>query len=335
MDFLKSEIAVDFRKTAADGAGDAEGRSIDMTGWATDDVIQPFMIDATGLHGRYVRLGPQLDAILSRHAMDDASARLLGEFLALAVGLASALKYDGIFTLQVKGDGPVPIMVADVSNDGDMRGYAQIKGAVPSAAAAAGAPVPKLLGAGYLAFTVDFSTSSERYQGIVSLDGATLSDVIDHYFEQSAQFAASAHLACNRDAEGHWRAGALIVQHLPPEGGGGGVALGADDWNRAVTLMKSATEAEMLDPALDPGALLYRLYNEDGVRVFQPKPVRDRCRCSDERMLGALAAISEDEVRSILNDGKVEMTCEFCNTHRSFSFEQIFGRAVGDGMAEE
>lgn len=279
------------------------------------------MIDSSGLHGRYVRLGPQLDAILSRHDYDPTVAILLGEFLALSVGLSSALKYDGVFTLQAKGDGPVPLVVADVGSDGAMRGYAQVKGDLPSDAAAA--PIPKLIGSGYLAFTVDFSTSSERHQGIVSLDGVFLSDVIDHYFNQSAQFTASARLSAGYADDGTWRAGALIVQHIPPEGGTGGVALDEEDWTRAVTFMKSATDAELLDKSLTPADLLYRLYNEDGVRVFEPRKIIDHCRCSSEKMLRALASISQSEIDSIAEDGKIEMVCEFCNTHRSFSTEDI------------
>lgn len=316
MDFLKSEIAVDLGK----GAKVPHDPS-DPTTWISDDVVQPFMIDSSGLHGRYVRLGPQLDTILRRHAYEPVVAKLLGEFLALSVGLSSALKYDGVFTLQAKGDGPVPLVVADVGSDGAMRGYAQVKGDIPPDSAEA--PVPKLIGAGYLAFTVDFSTSSERHQGIVSLEGTSLSDVIDHYFDQSAQFTASARLTAGYADDGSWRAGALLVQHIPPEGGTGGVAIDEEDWTRAVTFMKSATDAELLDTALTPSDLLYRLYNEDGVRVFEPRKVLDQCRCSSEKMLGALATISQAEINSIAEDGKIEMVCEFCNTHRSFSTDDI------------
>lgn len=314
MDITKSEITVDLN---------AKTRSVDISGWIKDDVIQPFLIEATGLTGRFVKLGPSVNDILTRHDLPPSVASLLGEFLALAVGLATALKYNGVFTLQTKGDGPVPIMVADVTHEGHVRGYAQFKGDVPDLADAANAPVPKLLGQGYLAYTVDFSTSSERYQGIVSLDGATLADVIQHYFEQSAQFDAAVTLASGKDENGAWRAAAIVVQHLPPEGGTGGVALDDDDWRRTNLLLSSATSAELLDPGLPPSDMLYRLFNEDGVRVFQPRPVSDICRCSEERMLGALAALSDQEIEEVLAQGDVVMTCEFCNTTRTFSESDI------------
>lgn len=314
MTFPKSEISIN---------QDGDAKAVDISGWIQDDVIQPFMIERTGMSGRSVKLGPALNAILDRHDLPEAAAVLLGQFLALAVGLATALKYEGVFTLQTKGDGPVPLMVADVTHEGHVRGYAQIKGDVPALEDAANALVPKLLGAGYLAYTVDFSTSAERHQGIVSLDGASLADVIHHYFEQSAQFDAAVSLASGKDAAGNWRASAIVVQHLPPEGGTGGVEIDEEDWRRTTTLLGSATSVELIDPALPPADMLYRLFNEDGVRVFEPRPVQDVCRCSEERMLNALTALADDEIEAVLTDGAVVMTCEFCNTTRRFTSEVI------------
>jgi molecular chaperone Hsp33 len=314
MTFPKSEISI---------SQDGEAKSVDISTWIQDDVIQPFMIERTGMSGRSVKLGPSLDAILGRHDLPEAVSVLLGQFLALAVGLATALKYEGVFTLQTKGDGPVPMMVADVTHEGHVRGFAQVKGDVPPLADASNALIPKLLGAGYLAYTVDFSTSAERHQGIVSLDGASLADVIHHYFEQSAQFDAAVALAAGKDSSDRWRASAIVVQHLPAEGGVGGVEIDADDWRRTTTLLGSATSVELLDPDLPPADMLYRLFNEDGVRVFEPRPVQDVCRCSEERMLNALAALNDDEIQEVVKDGAVVMTCEFCNTTRSFTPEVI------------
>src|SRR5208282_6887595 len=136
-----------------------------------DDLVQPFQIDPFQLRGRLVRLGPLLDEILTRHAYPAPVAQLLGEAIALAVALARALKYDGVFTLQTKGDGPIRLMVADVTTAGAVRGYAQIDAARLAAtpSAGAGAPVPRLLGSGYLALTVDQGEHTDRYQGIVEL----------------------------------------------------------------------------------------------------------------------------------------------------------------------
>src|SRR3954471_17565597 len=144
-----------------------------------DDVVQPFQIDAPGLRGRLVRLGASVDEVLSRHDYPEPVARLLGETLALAAALSGALKYDGVFSLQTKGDGPVRMMVADITSQGAMRGYAAfdeqaLNEALSSSGGALSSPVPRLLGRGHLAFTVDQGPDTERYQGIVELSGGTL-----------------------------------------------------------------------------------------------------------------------------------------------------------------
>ena len=147
-----------------------------------DDRIIPFQIEASQLRGRLVRLGPLVEEILRHHSYPPLVATRLAEALAITAALAAALKYDGIFTLQIKGDGPVRLLVADATSAGQMRGYAQFdEGAVRALAAVEPDPsVPRLFGAGYLAFTVDQGQHSERYQGIVELVGMTLADCIAH-----------------------------------------------------------------------------------------------------------------------------------------------------------
>ena len=287
-----------------------------------DDVVQPFLIEKTGINGRFVRLGGAINDILSRHDLEGPVSRLLGEFMALSAALSSALKYDGIFTLQSSSDGPVPLMVSDVTSDGHLRGHARVKGDIPGTDAIGDTPVPVLMGAGHLAFTVDQSAIEDRYQGIVSLEGNTLGDCIHHYFSQSAQFDAKVKLACARTAGGQWRAGALMIQRLPEEGGTGGVD-DPDAWNRAGVLLDSAKPDEMTDPNLSPNDLLFRLFHEDGVRVFEPKPVQAVCRCSRERMLNALTTLPDDDLQEIVTEGVVEMTCEFCNTNRQFTPAEV------------
>src|SRR3984957_20156860 len=190
-----------------------------------DDLVQPFQIAPFHLRGRLVRLGPLLDDILTRHDYPEPVARMLGEAIALAAALARALKYDGVFTLQTKGDGPIKLMVADVTTGGAIRGYAQIDEAKLARVLAGSQPVgdsvPRLLGAGYLALTVDQGENTERYQGIVELDGATLAECVHHYFRQSEQVEAGLKVAVARvpDQGGvpRWRAGSLMIERLPPE----------------------------------------------------------------------------------------------------------------------
>ena len=157
------------------------------------DHALPFQLDALGVRGRLVRLGPALDAIIERHGYPLAVARPLAEAMVLCACLATSLKYDGIFTLQISGDGPIRLLVTDLTTDGAIRGYAQFdswKLAVALGAGNTDAPdgyVPKLFGKGRLAFTVDQGNDTERYQGIVELTGATLADSFIQYFTPKSE----------------------------------------------------------------------------------------------------------------------------------------------------
>lgn len=291
----------------------------------TDDVVQPFQLDPFALRGRLVRLGPTVDRILAQHDYPEPVAALLGEAITLAVMLAGALKYEGVFTLQTKGDGPVRLMVADVKTDGAVRGYAQYD----AKRLAEGVPdpdgespsVPDLLGKGYIAFTVDQGEDTERYQGIVSITGATLAECAQHYFRQSEQLQAGLKLAVGRTgAEGTWRAGGLMLQRVPPEGGRARIADDVEDaWRRVMVLMSSATSAELVAPDLPPRRLLWRLFHEEGVRVYQTHAVEARCRCSRERIAGILKAFPMDEIDEMKKEAVTTVTCEFCNTRYEFA----------------
>ncbi len=292
-----------------------------------DDVVQPFQLDPFALRGRLVRLGPTVDRILSQHDYPEPVATLLGEAITLAVLLAGALKYEGVFTLQTKGDGPVRLLVADVKTDGAVRGYAQYdatrlgevgpRGDSPS--------VPDLLGAGYIAFTVDQGDDTERYQGIVEIVGATLAECAQHYFRQSEQIQAGLKLAVARAGDqGSWRAGGLMLQRVPPEGGHQPIGDDVEDsWRRAMVLMSSVTAVELVAPDLPPRRLLWRLFHEEGVRVYDTHPVEARCRCSRERVAGILRAFPADEVDEMKQEAVTTVTCEFCNTRYDFTAAEL------------
>ncbi len=287
-----------------------------------DDMVLPFLIDRPGIHGRLTRLGAAADTILSRHAYPEPVGQLLGEFLALGAALATALKYDGVFTLQAKGDGPVPMIVADVTSAGKLRGYAEVKGEIPPKEETDQAPIPRLLGAGYLALTVDQTGKEDRYQGIVELQGQHLSDCIHHHFQQSDQFSAAVKISACHDETGTWRAGALMLQRLPDED----VVMDddkEDDWRRAITLMGSTSPQELTAEALPANDLLFRLFHEDGVRVFTPKPLEFGCRCSREKMVSVLQGIPAAERETLKEDGLITMTCQFCNATYGFSDEDL------------
>ena len=296
-----------------------------------DDHALPFQLDALGVRGRLVRLGPTLDAVIERHGYPLAVARPLAEAMVLCAALATSLKYDGIFTLQISGDGPIRLLVTDLTTDGALRGYAQFdswKLAVAlEAAGGAGngeAPegyVPKLFGRGRLAFTVDQGRHTERYQGVVPLEGPTLADCAHTYFRQSEQLPTGIKIAARRgerDGVAHWRAAALMVQQMP-EFDAGRLDVDAeqreDDWRKAVILMASATEAEMLDAGLPAPHLLHRLFHQERPRAFARRPFVARCRCSRGRIDRVLRSIRREELDDLRDkSGRVAVKCEFCST---------------------
>ncbi|TXH33179.1 MAG: molecular chaperone Hsp33 [Rhodospirillaceae bacterium] len=287
------------------------------------DIIQPFQIEGLEVRGRLVRLSDVADEILTRHDYPEPVARLLAEMMALAAVLAAALKYEGIFTLQAKGDGPVRLMVVDLTSKGAMRGYAQFDSEAVAALTPDQQLLPHLLGAGYLAFTVDQGDYTDRYQGIVELTGSSLSDSVHHYFRQSEQLQAGFKLAAGK-VDGKWRAGALMLQRLPVEGAGEIAAdLAEDAWRRVFAMMASCTDKELLDLDLAVDQLLYRLFHEDGVRVFERQGVEAKCRCSRERVDNVLRAMPADDLADMWVDDAITVTCEFCNTTYRFQPEDL------------
>lgn len=295
------------------------------------DRVLPFQLDALGVRGRLVRLGPSLDAIVERHGYPLAVARPLAEAMVLCVALATSLKYDGIFTLQISGDGPIRLLVTDLTSEGALRGYAQFDSWKLAVALGTGnhdAPdgyVPKLFGHGRLAFTVDQGRNTERYQGVVPLEGPTLADCAHTYFRQSEQLPTGIKIVARRDetADGpRWRAASLVVQQMP-EFDAGRIDVDQDqredDWRKAVILMASATEKEMLDPELPGRMLMFRLFHAEGARLFEPRAFQAKCRCSRERIDGVLKSIKREELADLRDpQGLVAVTCEFCSTQYSY-----------------
>ncbi|MCB9946369.1 MAG: Hsp33 family molecular chaperone HslO [Rhodospirillaceae bacterium] len=295
-----------------------------------DDIVQPFLIETSQLRGRLVRLGSVVDTIVSRHDYPDVVSEILAETIVVAGILASGLKYDGVFTLQTKGDGAVPTMVVDVTSDGEVRGYAKV--VVERLPEAATAAVPVLLGQGHLAFTVDQGEHTQRYQGLVALAGESVAECIQHYMRQSDQLDSGIKVAVGR-RDGAWRASGLMVQRLPDEAPGR-VAMSnveQDDWRRAMVLMGSATSDELLDPDLPPRQLLYRLFHEDGVRVYRPRDVRAGCRCSRERVTRVLTNLPAGEVAELKEpDGTLAVVCEFCHAEYRFTADELMVLARPD-----
>ncbi len=296
-----------------------------------NDVCLPFIVNGGAFRGRLVRLTGTVTEILARHKDPEPVSVLLAEAMAAAVALAGGLKYTGVFTLQVQAKGPVNMLVTDVTSEGDLRGCAKFD---PEAVAAemervrAGGKMPHLIGAGgHLAFTVDQGPDTERYQGIVELSGERLADAVHHYFRQSEQLESALKLAvAPPKAPGEsWRAGALLLQRMPEEGGLKLLSRDEldDAWRTAVILMGSVKDAELLDLSLTPERLLTRLFITVGVVPLPRRPIRFKCRCSQERSERILASFPVEEVTSYAEDGKINMTCEYCRAEYVFTAAHI------------
>ncbi len=273
--------------------------------------VQTFQIEDLDVRGRLVRLEDSFWEAVQAHDYPPLLARLIGETMVLATVLGTALKFDGIFTLQVQGNGPVSLLIADVTSDGALRACAKIREGVELPEIGPDeVSIPQLLGTGHMAMTVDQGPDMERYQGITELNGATLAECAQNYFRQSEQLDTAIAIVSGLDIKaGKPRAAGLMVQRLP------GAADGDDEqeaWRRAVVLMSSIRADELLDDKLSASKLLYRLYHEDGVRLFDQRIVHHECRCSEERVRRTILSFPKDEVMDMMEDGQISVTCEFC-----------------------
>ncbi|WP_374626314.1 Hsp33 family molecular chaperone [Devosia sp.] len=307
-----------------------------------DDVVVPFTLERLDSRGRVVRLGPALDAILTRHNYPAPVARLLGEAVVLAALIGSSLKFEGRFILQTQTDGPVNLIVVDLDAPDGLRGYARFDADAVMTAIARGETSPALLlGKGHLAMTVDQGPHTERYQGIVALDGGTLEDVAHTYFQQSEQIPTLVRLAVAQhsvrgERTPRWRAGGALAQYLPPHGivnlpdlpGDGDFDnpetadpfyVEDDNWTTTRALLSTVGDDELADPEVSAERLLFRLFHETGVRVFAPVALEERCTCSAERIEAMLRDnfTAEERAEMVVN-GEIEVVCEFCSADYHF-----------------
>jgi molecular chaperone Hsp33 len=280
------------------------------------DSLYRFLFDGSCVRGELVHLDHTWRALLTRQDYPPAVRRLLGEAAATTALLAATIKFDGSLILQAHGAGPVKLLVVECSGRGTLRGLARWRGDVE------GGDLAELLGAGRLVMTIDPGEDSDRYQGIVALEGDSLSQCVHAYFDRSEQLPTRLWLAVDEN-----RAAGLLVQEMPSSG----PLDDADMWNRVTTLAQTVTPHELLE--LAPHQLLLRLFHEERVRVFKPRRLRFECRCSRDRVAAMLAGLGRDELESILRDEhQVGVDCEYCGESYRFDavdVEQLFSDAPG------
>lgn len=313
--------------------------------FAGQDVVIPFEVSPLDVRGRSVQLGPMLDSILDRHQYPEPVARLLAEAITLTVLLGTSLKFEGKFIMQTQTDGPVSMIVTDFATPDSIRAYARYdEDAIAEAIRNEATDAPSLLGKGILAMTIDQGRHTQRYQGIVQLEGFGLEEVARRYFRQSEQIPTEVRLAVGEvltrqagQAPKHsWTAGGILLQFLPDNtermrqrdlpGGDGAEEDGYnedDAWAEAQALVNTVADVELTDSAVEPERLLFRLFHEHGARVFDGISVRDNCSCSETKVVDVLNGLSaEDREASVEvdEDGteKISVNCEFCSTTYRF-----------------
>ncbi len=276
-----------------------------------------FTIAERHVRGRFVRLGPTLNTIIGAHDYPPVAEKLLAEALVLTVLLGSTLKDEnGQLTLQAQtGGGPVELLVCDY-RAGELRGYLKFD-AERLAEVGSDPTLFALFGEGFLAITFDQATTAERYQGIVPLEGSSIGEAAEHYFEQSEQIPSLIRLAARHDHEAGCVAGGLLLQHLP-EGEVGRDRLHTrhdhPEWEHARTIAATLKDEELTDPAHSLETLAWRLFHEDEVRVDPGVPVTRGCRCSTEYFAGVLAQFPAAERQDMADDaGQIVVDCAFCS----------------------
>jgi molecular chaperone Hsp33 len=263
------------------------------------DTLQRFLFENSNVRGIFVHLGNSYQTALSRYDYPDEVARELGQALAAGTLLSATIKFDGSLIMQTQSEGPINMLVAQCNNKRHIRGLARWQ------AQSLAAQPTDLYGPGHMTITID-NRNDERYQGIVSLSGGSLARAIENYFKQSEQLQTHIWLAADQE-----QAVGMLLQHLP------GREPDADTWNRIETLGGTLTSEEMLN--LSTTEVLYRLFHEEEVRLFEEEPVSFRCSCSRDKVADMLRTLGPVEVRDILaEEGKIEVGCEFCNQQYEF-----------------
>lgn len=282
---------------------------------AENDSLHRFVFDSLGVRGEVVYLDAAWRAVQEIHDYPTPVASRLGQAMAAAALLSATIKLDGSLILQVQGEGPLHTLVAQATNERTLRGLARWQGKVPEG------DLRAVFGAGRLVMTAD-APGRERYQGIVGLEGADLAAALEDYFARSEQLATRLWLGADDQ-----RAAGMLLQRLPH------AAASEDDWERIQALAGTLTEDELLGLSLE--TLLYRLFNDERVRLFESEPLAFRCSCSRERIENTLRALGREEADSILGDeGAIIADCEFCN--RRYRFDAVDVAALfSEGVAAE
>jgi len=276
---------------------------------AQHDQLHRYLFENYAVRGELVTVSETWKQILENHDYPQPVKNVLGELLVATSLLTATLKFAGDITVQLQGDGPMSLAVINGNNDQQMRGVARVQGDVP-----ADASLKTLVGNGYLVITIT-PAEGERYQGVVGLEGDTLAECLEDYFLRSEQLPTRLFIRTG-DVDGQPAAGGTLLQVLPAQNAQ------ADDFSHLATLTETIKAEELFTlPAND---VLWRLYHEEEVTLYDPQNVEFKCTCSRERCAGALKTLPDEEIETILaEDGEIDMHCDYCGTHYVFDAMDI------------
>jgi molecular chaperone Hsp33 len=253
------------------------------------------MLEQADVRGEWVHLDTAWQEILQRADYPAFVRNVLGEALTAAALLSATIKHSGSLILQIRGDGPIHLLVVQATQQGTVRGLAHWS------REAEGTTLPELFGAGHLAITLEGQNSSERYQSLIPIEGESLAAALEAYFARSEQLPTRLWLTADEHA-----AAGMLLQRLPQAQGT------EEDWQRVSLLLDTLTAQELV--TLDAEDTIYHLFHEEVPRVFDPKPLHFYCGCNRERVENMLRSLGQAEAEAILEEqGKVGITCEFCN----------------------
>ncbi|MBE1286003.1 MAG: Hsp33 family molecular chaperone HslO [Rhodobacteraceae bacterium] len=303
---------------------------------AWDDTVLPFQLDASDMRGRVARLDGVLDGILKQHDYPAQVEALVAEMALLTALIGQTISLRWKLSLQVQSKGAVRMIATDYyapTTDGEparIRAYASF-----DRERLVEGPAFEQVGEGYFAIMIDQGEGTQPYQGITPLSGGSLSACAEAYFAQSEQLPTRFSLSFGKSTEPgvgeHWRAGGIMLQHMPKAspfvagGQGSGEILTAADlvdgdqeenWNRVNVLLDTVDELEVIGPSVTPTDLLLRLFHEEQPRVYETQPVRFGCTCSEERVRQSLSIYSSKDIEKMTtDDGRVTADCQFCGAH--------------------
>jgi molecular chaperone Hsp33 len=276
------------------------------------DSLHRFMFEHFPIRGQLVHLDAAWQALIEHRVYPPGIRDVLGQAAAASLLLAATIKFKGVLSLQLQGDGPVHLMLIQCTDGLGVRGLARYR-----EEGADKINFDELFGSGNLTVTLETESAAQRYQGIVPITGAHLANALQLYFENSEQLPTR--LWLHADANG---ASGMLLQRLPEKAATDQAeAADVEDAWRRVQLMADTLTAEELRTLADQ-EILHRLFNEDDVRLYEAAPVYFRCRCSRERVAGMLQGLGEQETRSVIAErGEVEVSCDFCN--RAYTFDAV------------